>query len=263
MNRKKTSFGILITAAVAFVVLLLAGCQTTPAEQSSETVAQTTQVQPPAFGRTLSSDTGAPLSDYFVAPQSVQDLVNRYDVAFTGTINAVGDPVSERPHNADPELDAHLESRGLPPRRYRVTYYDITLEDVYLDDGNLEQYPRLRLFGDHNPMRPQVGERFLFVLVASPSGDSYGVNADWNLIHLDGGAIRNFDNEDPGYEGVTDEASLKTATQSAVASRVNLPRDQWPVQEKWLANENAPDETPQAPGGDDSSETGSTGNVNE
>jgi hypothetical protein len=261
MNRKKTSFGILIMAAIALVSLLLTGCRTTPAEQSSERVAEATQAQPLAFGRTLSSGTGAPLSDYFVAPQSIQDLINRYDVAFTGTIAAVGDPVSERPYNADPELDAHLESRGLPPLRYRVTYYDIRLEDIYLNDGNLEQYPSLRLFGDHNVMRPQVGERFLFVLVASQSGKSYGVNADWNLIHLDGGPIRNFDGKSTGYGGVADEASLKTATQSAVASRIYLPKDEWPVQQKWLTDENAPSGAPPSSGGD--GETGPVGKASE
>ena len=263
MNKKKTYFGILIMAAVALVALLLAGCQATPTEQSSQIVAETAQVQSPVSGRTLSSGTGAPLSGYFVAPQSIQDLINRYDVAFIGTISAVGDPVEEKPYDWDPELDAHFESRGLPPFRVRVTYYEITLGDVYLDDGNLQQYPRLRLFGDHSTIRPQVGEKFFFALQANPDGQSYGVNADWNLIHLDSVAIRNFDGEEPGYVGVTDEASLKAAVQATVPGRVHLPMDQWPVQEKWLANENAPAETPQGPGGDDTGETGSTGNANQ
>lgn len=62
MYRKKMSFRILIMAVIALVSLLLTGCQTTPTEQSYERVAQTTQVEPPAYGRTLSSGTGAPLS---------------------------------------------------------------------------------------------------------------------------------------------------------------------------------------------------------
>lgn len=144
-----------------------------------------------------------------------------------------------------------------------MTYYEIELGEVNLDDGNIRQNSRLRLFGDHSTIRPQVGERFLFVLGANPDGQSYGVNADWNLIHLDGGPIRNFNGASPGYEGVTDEASLKTVTQSAVRSRVHLPRGQWPVQAKWLANENAPAEAPQGPGGPRSGDTGPTGNVNE
>ena len=140
--------------------------------------------------------------------------------------------------------------------RMRVTYYDITLDDVYLDDDNLSQYPRLRLSGDHSSIRPQVGERFLFVLGANPDGKSYGVTADWNLIHLDGGPVRNFDGKSTGYVGVVDEGSLKDAVRAAVPKRVHLPMDQWPVQQKWLADENTPSGTPPSPGGD-----GATGPV--
>ena len=203
------------------------------------------------------------MSDYYISPQSVQDLVNRHDVAFTGTITEVGEPVEEKPYDWVPEDDAHDESRGIPPFRIRVTYYEIELGEVFLDDGNLRSNPRLRLSGDHSLIRPQVGEQFLFILGANPDGKSYGVNADWNLIHLDSGAIRNFDGEEPGYVGVTDEASLKAAVQAAVPGRVHLPMDQWPVQEKWLANENAPAETPQPPGGDDIGDTGPAGNANQ
>ena len=147
------------------------------------------------------------------------------------------------------------------PRR-EVVYYDINLEDVFLDDGNLVANPRLRLFGRHSNLRPQVGERFLFALGANPDGKSYGVAGDWCLIPLDGGAIRNFDGESPGYAGVTDETSLKSAVKKAVPNRVYLPLNQWPIQEKWLANEDAPAETPQPPGGPDDGDGGPTGNTN-
>ena len=122
-----------------------------------------------------------------------------------------------------------------------MTYYDITPDTVYLndgtlldDDGNPVTSAKLRLFGDHSTIRPQVGEKFFFALQANPDGDSYGVNADWNLIHLDGGAIRNFDGKEPGYEGVTDETTLKSAAQTAASNRVELPVEEWPVQAQWL-----------------------------
>ena len=242
MNQKMTSISILVMTAVALVGLLLSGCLENPTEQSVETSAQTTHVEQHTPGRrTISSGTGAPLSGYYVAPTSMQDLVNRYDAAFIGTISTVGDPVKEKPYDWTQERDDHFQSRGLPPFRARVTYYDITPEEVFLDDGNLKDGEvnlhgtiQLRLFGDHNSMRPRVGERFFFVLEANPDGQSYGANADWNLIHLDGGAIRNFDGKEPGYEGVTDEATLKSAAQTAADSRVQLPVAQWPVQEQWL-----------------------------
>lgn len=243
MKRKTTSISIFITAAVALMAMLLAGCQTTPTEQSSnlEAPALYNAGESIAGKRSLSSGTGAPLSGYYEAPASVQDLLNRYDTAFIGSISAVGEPVKEKPYDWTQERDDHFQSRGLPPFRVSVTYYDITPEEVFLDDGNLKDDDgslhgtiRLRLFGNHNTMRPRVGERFFFVLQANSDDKSYGVNADWNLIHLDGGAIRNFDGKEPGYEGVTDEATLKSAAQAAADSRVQLPVEQWPVQEQWL-----------------------------
>ncbi len=263
MNHTKTSFSILIVSAVAFASLLLVGCQETSGGQPTEPVAETRQTPLPIFGRTLSSSKGTPLSGYLVAPQSIQDLINRYDVVFTGTIAAVGEPVDEKAYDWTPEDDARAQSRGIPPLRFRMIYYEIELGEVFLDDGNLRAYPRLRLSGDHSPIRPQVGERFLFALGANPDGKSYGVNADWNLIHLDGGPIRNFDGKGTGYAGVTNEASLKSAVQAAVPNRVHLPRDQWPVQSKWLADENAPAETPQPPGGDGPGDRGPVGNANQ
>ena len=243
MNRKTTSISIFIITAVALMALLLAGCQTIPAEQTSNAVAPDPHHAGESIAgeRTISSGTGASLSSYYVAPTSIQDLVNRYDVAFIGTISSVREPVEEKPYEWDPELDAHLKNRGLPPFRVRVTYYDIMPDTVYLDDGNLlddDGNPvasaMLRLFGDHSTIRPQVGEKFFFTLQANPDGSSYGVNADWNLIHLDGGAIRNFDGKEPGYDGVTDEATLKSAAQTAASNRVQLPVEEWPVQAQWL-----------------------------
>lgn len=245
MNQKMTSMSTFIMAVIALMALLLSGCRETSTEQPVKTSAQTTHVEQHTPGRrTISSGTGAPLSGYYVAPTSMQDLLNRYDAAFIGTISAVGEPVKEKPYDWTQERDDHFQSRGLPPFRVRVTYYDITPEEAFLDDGNLKDGEgnlhgtiRLRLFGDHNGMRPRVGERFFFVLEANPDGQSYGVNADWNMIHLDGGAIRNFDGKEPGYEGVTDEATLKSAAQTAADSRVHLPVDKWPVQQQWLDDE--------------------------
>ena len=234
-NKSATPRILLIMAAIALLAALMVACQADNSESvaSIEALTETEQVPQPSAGRTLSSGNGAPLSGYFLPPQSVQDLVNRYDVAFTGTITAIGEPVEEKPYDWDPKLDAHLQNRGLPPLRFRVTHYDLDIGEVFLDDGNLLKAPRLRLYGDHSPIRPQVGERFLFVLAANPEGKGYGVNADWNLIHLDGGPIREFNGRLPGYEGISDETSLKTAVQEAALSRVHLPSSQWPVREQW------------------------------
>ena len=227
MNTQRSVSAFILGAVI--LSLLMAGCQAAPSQQASEAALIARQVRISPSDRTIYSGTGAPFADYFLHPQSMQDLVNRYDVAFIGTIKAVGDPVKEKPYDWDSELDAHLESRGLPPFRVRVTYYDLSLDEVFLDDGNLRQNVLLRLFGDHNSIKPQIGEKFFFVLGANPDGRSYGLNADWNLIHLDGGAIRNFDDEDPGYDGVSDENSLKSAARLAAENWAHLPVEEWPL----------------------------------
>ena len=259
-NIRSVSRALFTIVAVLLSLALPAACQ---GAATSEPLPLTAPPDQQISGkRTIGNGMGAPLSDYYIPPQSIQDLVNRYDVVFTGAIAAVGNPVAEKPYDWDAEEEARDKSRGIPPFRIRVTYYEIQIDEVFLDDGNLKANPRLRLSGDHSAIRPQEGERFLFVLAANPDAKSYGLNADWNLIHLDGGAIRNFDGESPGYVGIVDEASLRSAIQEAVSSRVYLPMARWPIREHWLADENAPAETPAAPGGPGADDTGPTGNTN-
>ena len=219
--------------AFALVALLLAGCQTATSEDTAEVVIEVEQIDIHVSGRTLSSGMGAPLSGNYEAPSSIQDLLNRYDVAFIGTISTVGSPVEEKPDDWNPEVDAHLQSRGIPPLRVRITYYEMTFEEVFLDDGLVRNNPRLRLSGDHSDIGLQAGERYFIALQTVSDGRGYGINADWNLIHLDGGAIRNFDGKEPRYAGGTNEETLRSATKTAVSSRVHLPMSDWPMQEKW------------------------------
>ena len=233
MELKIVSKGLYFIAMLAMIALMLAACQSNASEVPAETAVEVENTDSHVTGRTLSSGLGAPLSDYFEAPASIQDLINRYDVAFVGTVATIGSSVEEKPDDWNSEVDDHLATKGIPPLRVRITYYDITLEEVLLDDGLVNGNPRLRLSGDHNPMRPQAGERYFFALQTVSGAKGYGVNANWNLIHLDGGSIRNFDGVEPGYPGVTDEASLKSEAKSAVTNRSHLPMDDWPAREKW------------------------------
>lgn len=116
-----------------------------------------------------------------------------------------------------------------------MAYYDIAIEEVLLDDGNVRSHPRLRLEPNppHNPSPtlPQIGERFLFALGRNPDSLSYGVATDWTdwqVLTLDGGGIRNYDGTSPGYVGVTDEASLVESIRAAVPNYDFLPVSQWP-----------------------------------
>ena len=155
----KAHWSTFFIAAFALVALLLAGCQTATSEDTAKVAIEVEQTDTHVSVRTLSSGMGAPLSGYYEAPSSIQDLMNRYDVAFIGTISTVGNPVEEKPDDWNPEVDAHLQSRGIPPLRVRMTYYDITVEEVFLDDGLVQDNPRLRLSGDHSDIRPQAEER--------------------------------------------------------------------------------------------------------
>lgn len=218
----------------------------------------------PPTGRSIHGDPltsmGLPVGAIYLPPQSVQDLVNRVDAVITGTISAVGDTASEGPYN-DSQGANRLTQAGYPAPAITVTYYTITVDEILLDDGNVAANPILRLGGSHGERLPQVGESFLFALDANPDRKSYGIIEDWNLIPLDGGSIQNFDGAEPGYTGVTDEESLKSAIQKAAVTRSPSQPHEWPKR-PFQADENAPGETPAAPGGPGADDAGPTGNTN-
>jgi len=153
----------------------------------------------------------------------VQDLVNRVDAVVVGKIISVSDSVQEGPYDLDPET---IGDRPAP--NILVTYYEIKLEEVLLDDGNVSSNALLRLAGRHSPSYPQVGEDYLFALGVNPDSKSYGVSGAWGLIIFDDGPVRNFDGTPLEYDGVTDQASLKGLVKSSLEDRVKLPPSEWP-----------------------------------
>ncbi len=248
---------ILAMALIAIITpFLLAACQAVePSKELSVNLQPTSQ----PVDRTLHLEKGFPVADFIRQPRNIQEFVNRVDAILIGTISSVSDLVGILPAGTTEEDYKWATDRGLPLPYIHSIFYDITIEEVLLDDGNVQSNPRLRLSGNHSPIRPQVGERFMFALGVDYDGKSYGVTDDWHLIFLDNGPIRNFNGNSPGYVGITDESSLKEAVKSAVPGRVALPMDQWP---RVQANEDAPSETPQAPGGPDDGDGGPTGNTN-
>ena len=165
----------------------------------------------------------------FLPPGDMQDLVNRVDAIAIGTVVSVSATIHQGP--SDSSSVAELKRLDLPVPTIPTTYYEIEVEEVFLDDGNLGSLSgnaRLALAGWHGPMAPQKGDRMMFALLANGNDAIYSVAADWNMLHLDGGPIRNFDGTPPGYTGVTDEASLKETVQLAITDRVHLPPGQWP-----------------------------------
>ncbi len=168
----------------------------------------------------------------FKAPVTVQELVNRSDAVVIATILSVSETRSIVVGN--PADAAALVAQGYPEPRRQETYYELSVEQVLLDDGSLAKIakmkdnPRLALSGIYNLQSPQIGERIMFSLLATPNPGLYSLAADWSLIPLDGEAIRNFDGTDPAYAGVKDEKSLKSAVISAANNHDKLPPSEWP-----------------------------------
>ena len=177
------------------------------------------------FYRTLVGGDGVSVATIFREPQDVPELVNRSHAIVIGAVSAISGTAQELPYGT---TEDDFDPMELSFMYSGVTYYDIAVEAVLLDDGNIRAYPRLRLDGAHNPMYPQVGERFLFALGRNPDSLSYGIAADWEILPLDGGDIRNYDGTSPGYAGVSDEASLVQAIKDAVASYDFMPPRRWP-----------------------------------
>ena len=173
---------------------------------------------------------GVPLSSIFRPARDVQDLVNRSHAAVIGTISAVSEPQVEIPYDITEEEFAErfadLEE-GLRPT-IEVVYFDIAIEEVLLDDGNVRAYPRLSM--EPHPPLPRLGGRYLFVLGRNPDSLSYGIgDFSWMVLTMGDDGIRNLDGSAPGYAGVDDEASLVAAVRGAVANYDFLPPSQWPT----------------------------------
>ncbi len=252
LTRSMTTF---LATAVLLVFGVLAGCQASGATGQGESD------PPPAqeANRTLYIGEGVSVASLFREPRNVQDLVNRSHAIVIGTISAISDLTRELPYGTTSE-DFQGEMYQGYEFSTEVTYYDIAIEEVLLDDGNVRAYPRLRLDGAHNPAYPQIGERFLFALGRNPDSLSYGIAANWDVLPLDGGDIRNFDGTSPGYVGVTDEASLVKAIREAVPYYDFLPVNQWPS--RFAAIEGDGDgEEPAAPGGSGGDDVGPTGDT--
>ena len=166
----------------------------------------------------------------FKAPADVQELVNRSDVVVVATIASISDTASVGPVGST-DTDA-LVTQGLPEPRILETYYELSVEQVLLDDGvmsTLDGNPKLALSGMHDERSPQTGDRMLFALLAGPDRQIYSLAANWSLIPLNEGSVRNFDGKDPAYPDVTDEATLKSAVAEAAQSHRKSPPSDWPT----------------------------------
>ena len=207
----------LLFAALALAVLALAaGCRPDPKPQPVS--------QSVGMGKTLKSGMGYSIANIKEPPADVQDLVDRSHAVVIGTIASVSGPEDELPYNKTPE---DYPAEDMDAMRLRVTYYDITVEEVLLDDGFVSDNARLRLDGDHSLIRPQAGERFVFSLSRNPDNRSYGVVADWMVLTTTDG-VKNYDGTDPCYEGGGDEASFLRAVRAAAQSYSFKEFGNWP-----------------------------------
>ena len=245
-------------AAIAVVILFGSGGSSSVVDSGDgESASYNSEADNPTDIPEL--DLGA-LWDIFIPPQNISELVNRAQAIAVVTIESASDSIMERPYHYQPDPD--IIERGLPEPEIHVVYYRLRLDNILLDDGNISQYPLLRLAAPHTSQSPQPKERFLLSLWANPDNKSYGVLNDWDIIALDNQNLLNDDGSPVNYPGITDEASLITAIKAAVPGRTYLPIEQWPKRELPIANENAPAETPQPSGGPGPDDTGPAGNAN-
>ena len=240
------------------VVGLLAGCQgadltgeaapgRTPAVQAAnqdrEPDSSPTPVQQDADETTLHIHESL-VEDRTLPPQSVQDLVNRSHAVVIGSISAISEVRGELPYGTTAEDFQGEMYQGFQPHM-EVAYYEIAIEEVLLDDGNIRSNPRLRLEPD--PVLPQMGQRYLFTLGRNPDSKSYGIAANWMILTLGDGGFRNLDGSRAGYLSVANEASLIQAIKEAVPNHDFLPVNRWP--DRFAANEGDSPATPAPPGG--------------
>ena len=186
-------------------------------------------------------------------PADIQELVNRSHSVVVGLISSVGELISEPPYNA--EDFEHLPEDQRPTREMR--YYGISIEEVLLDDGYVEDNAKLRL-APVWPTQPKLNERYVFVLGRNPDNRSYGISATWNMLTLGGDTIRDLTGTEPGYVGVVDETSLLEGVRAAALNYEFMPHSEWPER---FATEGGDTGEPSTPGGPDDGETGPVGNT--
>ena len=204
----------LIAATIALLLLfLVAACQV-PKQQVE-----------PVHGTSLGM-AGSRIEDYKMPPADIQELVDRSHAVVVGTISAVSEPVNELPYDATEEDYADEPKEEWP--YYEVRYFDIAIEEVLLDDGNIRENARLRLGNNEWEVLPQQGERYLFSLLVAPDDKSYGISANWMMLRMDGG-IHKLDGTPSGFVGVTDETKLLEGFRVAVEDYDFMPYSEWPL----------------------------------
>ena len=135
--------------------------------------------------------------------------------------------MNELPYDATAEDYAEEPKDEWP--YYEVRYFDIAIEEVLLDDGNIRENARLRLGNNEWEVLPQQGERYLFGLLVAPDNKSYGISANWMLLSLDG-EIRKLDGSPAGFVGDgADEAKLLKGIKAAAKDYDFMPYSDWPL----------------------------------
>ena len=168
---------------------------------------------------------GSMIEDYKMPPADIQELVNRSEVVVAGTVSAISQPVKDLPYFTTEEDFADRPVARWP--YYEVRYFDIAIEEVLLDDGNVRENARLRLGNNEWEVLPQKGERYLFSLLVAPDNKSYGISANWMLLSIEDG-IRELDGTPAGYAGVTDRASLLERVRAAALDYEFIQPNEWP-----------------------------------
>ena len=247
-----------LVAAALLTITILAGCQA-PGGTGQAGLNPTMDNGEPEIVRVVTTE-GVPVSSIFLPAQNIQDLVNRSHAVVIGTISAISEPKREIGYNITQE-EFDKMTAGLPEelRPYvESIYYDIAIEEVLLDDGNVRAHPKLRL--EPSPTDPRLNHRYLMALVQNPDSLSYGIGGDWMMLTIGDDGVHNLDGSEAGYAGVTNETTLLAAIRGAVDNYDFLPPNQWPTWRK--ANEEDSAATPAAPGGSGDGDAGPTGNTN-
>ena len=201
------------TATIALLILfLMAACQA-PAPRDTD-----------SHGTSLDM-AGNRIEHSVQSPANLQELINRNHAVVVGTISAISEPVNELPYFTTEEDFADESKEEWP--YIEVVYYDLAIEEVLLDDGNVRDNARLRLMNSFWPVVPQLGERYLFALGTNPDSNSYGISASWNVLSMDDG-IRNLDGKPAGFVGITNETELLKGIRAAVPDHDYMPRNEWP-----------------------------------
>lgn len=152
----------------------------------------------------------------------IQEFVDHSDAIVVATIGQLISDRREGPYDDEDGVQSDVPEFALPFIRY-----ELLIEDILVDDGNVGDNAVLRLSAVSEANRPVPGEKLLLVLGVNPDGQSYGLLGDFAAIQMGGQEVQDYSGNQLDYSRGTAPADFVRLVNTAVENRVKKRYSRW------------------------------------